>query len=423
MAKRRRGFGDGSIDRHGKNGPIYRLRYSVNGKRHVMPFTGTAEQAKEKLRELLSAADKGQHVEPDKITVGQWIDQWIAAGAPRGHGKRRKPVGQRAIERYEQLLNEHVKPAIGELRLQQLQAANIDGLYDGLKVKTDAQDLSARTAHHVHVVFNSCLGTAQRRKLISVNPIAAVERAPDPEARSSDVENAEESDAIGEGLSPDDLKALVAGFGPSPLYPVVALAAATGARRGELLAIRWADLSVDKKTLRIEWALEQTKKHGVSRKRPKTKRGLRTIDLDDATIAMLLKLRNTHLRIRAGIPDGVDVDLSLVKLPAEALMFPAEPAPGSDFSFTAWRNPRNFSKEFARRAGVLGFGATRFHDLRGIHATALLDAGTPVHIVAHRIGDDPAVLLRHYTKRQRSKQATENLAATISGFVAGFLGK
>ncbi|MEH2589877.1 tyrosine-type recombinase/integrase [Bradyrhizobium sp. AZCC 1721] len=421
MAKRRRGHNEGTIDK--RNGKPYRIRYTINDRRYCKAFTGTVAEAKEKIRELLHKGDTGQHIEPDKITVSAWIDQWIAAGAPRGHGKRRKPVGQRAVERYEQLLNEHVKPALGGTRLQQLQATNIDALYDRLKIKVEAKDLSARTAHHVHIVFNSCLGTAQRRKLISVNPMSAVERTPDPEARQEDADSDEGTDTIGEGLSPDELKALITGFRQSPLYPVVALAAATGARRGELLALRWCDLSVESKTLRIEWALEQTKKHGIRRKRPKTKRGWRTIDIDDATLEMLLDVRDKHLRIAAGIPDGVDVDLSLVKLPAEALIFPATPAPGLDFSFTAWRNPRNFSKEFARRAGVIGFGATRFHDLRGIHGTALLDAGTPVHIVAQRIGDDPAVLLRNYVKRQRTKQAAENLASTISGFVGSFLGK
>jgi hypothetical protein len=66
--------------------------------------------------------------------------------------------------------------------------------------------------------------------------------------------------------------------------------------------------------------------------------------------------------------------------------------------------------------------AFRFHDLRGIHPTALLDASIPVHTVAQRIGDDPAVLLRTYTKRKRSKQANERLSDKIAGLAAGFLG-
>jgi integrase len=182
------------------------------------------------------------------------------------------------------------------------------------------------------------------------------------------------------------------------------------------LAFRWIDHDPEKRTLRVERALEVTKKFGVRYKPPKTKRGLRTIALDDATNAMLLKEKEKHLRIAAGVPDGVDVDLSLVRLPEDALMFPNDPrAPAVP------RNPRNFSKEFARRAALLGFPDLRFHDLRGTHATLMLDRGVPVHVVAERIGDDPAVLLRNYAKRKRKKTADTSVSAVISALAAGFL--
>ncbi len=200
------------------------------------------------------------------------------------------------------------------------------------------------------------------------------------------------------------------------------LDAATGPRRNEILAFRWIDLDVEKKTLRVERALEVTKKFGVRYKPPKTARGLRTIALDDATIAMLLKEKERHLRILAGVPDSADVDLSLVRLPEDALMFPNVPAAGEEFSFTTPRNPRNFIKEFARRAALLGFSELRFHDLRGTHATLLLDRGVPVHIVAERIGDDPAVLLRNYAKRKRKSTADNSVSAVIGALAAGFLG-
>jgi integrase len=67
-------------------------------------------------------------------------------------------------------------------------------------------------------------------------------------------------------------------------------------------------------------------------------------------------------------------------------------------------------------------GATRFHDLRGVHATALLDAGIPVHRVAERIGDDPAVVLRNYAKRKRAKRTDESLSTTLAALASGFLG-
>ena len=207
------------------------------------------------------------------------------------------------------------------------------------------------------------------------------------------------------------------------MYAPVAVDAATGARRNELLAFRWTDLDVEKKALRVERAIEVTKKFGVRYKAPKTKRGLRAIALDDASLAILLKEKERHQRICAGIPDGVEVDLSLVRLPDDALIFPAVPQPGQDFSFNTPRNPRNFSKEFARRARRLGFAGFTFHHLRGTHATLLLDRGVPVHIVAERIGDDPAVLLRNYAKRKRKTTANTSISAEINALAAGFLGK
>jgi len=217
----------------------------------------------------------------------------------------------------------------------------------------------------------------------------------------------------------------------SPRRSTKRLIRITGARRNELLALRWTDLDTDKKMLKIERAWEQTKKYGLRLKPPKTKRGLRTVGIDDALVSILLKEKERHQRIKAGIPDGVVVDLSLIKLPATALIFPALPDPGDDFDFTKPRNPRNFSKEFARRADYLreqarkadqpSFGKTRFHDLRGIHSTALVDAGIPVHTVAQRIGDDPAILLRNYAKRRRTKQTDQNVATAIAAFSAGFL--
>jgi integrase len=419
----KRGHGEGTIDQRGEG--AFRLRYRVNGKRFTKTVRGTTGEARKALRKLLGAGDSGEHVDPSKKTVGEWIEEWILAGAP---GRKKKKVGQRTLERYEQLLNTHVKPILGKRPMQQLRASEIDKLYAGLDAKNE---IAPRTQHHVHVVFGACLSTAHRKGIIAANPMLRVEQVPNAEVAVDDGED-QETDAIGEGLSETELAALVAGFKPSSLYPVVALAAACGARRNELLALRWTDLDLDKKTLRIERAWEQTKKFGLRLKPPKTKRGFRTIDVDDATIAVLLAEREKLQRLVAGIPAGASVDLALVRLPAAALMFSAVPEPGEDLDLARPRNPRNFSKEFARKAdwlretarkaGVPSFAQTRFHDLRGIHSTALLDAGIPVHIVAQRIGDDPAVLLRNYVKRKRSKQADASLSSTLAAIAGGFLG-
>jgi integrase len=419
---KKRSYGNGTVQERGEG--VFRLKYWVNSRQLSTTFRGTKADAKKELRRLIGAVDTGNHVDPIRLTVADWIAQWIAAGAP---GRKKMKVSQRTLERYEQLLKTHVKPVLGERPLQQLRAPEIDKLYADIEGRGE---ISPRTAHHVHVVLGACLATAHRKGMIANTPMLRVEQVPNPEARVFDDEE-HETDDIGEGLDEAELARLIAGFEPSSLFPVVALAAATGARRNELLALRWTDLNVEKRTLRIERAWEQTKKFGLRLKPPKTKRGFRTIEIDAAVVAVLIKEKERHQRIAAGIPDGTSVDLSLVKLPATALMFPTVPEAGEDFDFAKPRNPRNFSKEFvrrsdwlrekARKAGLPSFGKTRFHDLRGIHATALLDAGLPVHTVAQRIGDDPAVLLRSYAKRKRIKTADASVASAIAAFSKGFL--
>ncbi|MFZ0262030.1 MAG: hypothetical protein WAL36_18935 [Pseudolabrys sp.] len=120
------------------------------------------------------------------------------------------------------------------------------------------------------------------------------------------------------------------------------------------------------------------------------------------------------MRVIAGVPDSVSVDLGLVKLPEGAFMFP------KPFTFTETRRPRYVGKEFVRRARKLGFKKLRFHDLRGRHETMLLDAGALVHVVAARCGHDPATLLRSYAKR--TKKADTSAAAIIGNISRGILG-
>jgi integrase len=396
---KRRGHGDGGIDPRGPD--IWRLRYRVRGQRITQTFHGSLSDARKELRRLLKSGDDGTHVAPDKIAVGQWVEQWIAAGAP---GRRQKRVGRRTLERYAELLRCHVVPTLGARPLQQLQPTEIDALYQKLEGK-----IAPRTAHHVHTVFGACLATAVRKGLLVANPLDRAEKVP----------SAGESDH-GMVLDEDQLRALVEGFKGSVLFPIVVVAAFTGARRNEILALRWIDLKPANKTLTIERAIEKLHKQPSGVKGPKSERHKRTITVDDDLLALLGSEREKHLRIKAGVPDGAEVDLSLVKLPDDALMFPNPPGSGEDFSFTKLRNPDNTTKEFVRKARKLGFPGLRLHDLRGTHETLLLDAGVPVHVVAARCGHDPAVLLRSYAKRTR--KADTSAAAVIGAMAKGVLG-
>ena len=391
----RRDHGDGGIDERSPG--HYRLRWRVGGKRFTKSFRGSIGEARKELRRVIKAADDGEHVAPDKLSLAAWVDRWVALqrrGEDTGRGKRGL-VNARTIERYEELLRLHVVPTLGNRPLQRISANEIDELYTQLETR-----LSTRTVHHVHTVFGACLNAAVRKGLLVVSPASKAE-APVPG----------ESDA-GQVLDQDQLTALLNGFRGSVLYPIVAVAAFTGARRNEILALRWTDFDHARSTLTIARSLEETKAHGRRFREPKTRRGNRSIAIDDGLSGLLSAEREKYLRLAAGVADTADVDLSLVKLPAGALIFPS---PGADI--TCPRDARSVTKVFSRSAAKLGFPDLRFHDLRGTHETLLLDAGVPVHVVAARCGHDPAILLRTYARR--TKKADTSAAAVIGTLSKG----
>jgi integrase len=258
-------WGNGSIHPRGED--TWRLRYRVAGQRYSVTFKGTKSAARAELRRLLRDGDVGLHVPPDRMTVAQWLEHWIELGCP---GKRQEKPSRRTTERYAQFLRTHVVPALGSRGLQKLTGAQIDNLYTALAAK-----IAPRTCHHVHIVLGAALGAAVRAGALSTTPMARVLTVPTP----GDGDH-------GIALDEDQLSRLVEGFRTSPLQLFVAIAAYTGMRRNEVLALRWSDFDETGRALKVERAIEQTKA-GLSFKAPKTKRGLRSVVIGDKLLELL----------------------------------------------------------------------------------------------------------------------------------------
>jgi integrase len=191
-------------------------------------------------------------------------------------------------------------------------------------------------------------------------------------------------------LDEAQLLAVVQGFAPSSIGLIVAVAALTGARRNEILALRWGDLSGNELTI-------ARSVDGYSQRTKSTKTGRsRTIRIDEGLRGMLEAQRGALKGV--GMAGPVD---------------PIFPGP------RGLRNSHAVSAAFKEQAARLGYPKLRFHDLRASHETLLLDRGVPVHVVAARCGHDPAMLLRSYAKRTRGADAAA--AAVLSGLTKGLV--
>jgi len=152
----------------------FRLTYRVNKQRYAKTFHGTEAEAKKELRALLRSGDTGTHVVPTRMTLTEWAEHWLSIGCP---GRKKRRVGRRSLERYQQLMRGHVIPELGAKRLQQIHATEIDRLYEGLEGK-----LAPRTQNQVHTMFAACLNAAVRKALLSVSPMERAEKIPSPKA-------------------------------------------------------------------------------------------------------------------------------------------------------------------------------------------------------------------------------------------------
>src|SRR6516165_3347070 len=247
---KKRSHGDGGIDQRGENS--WRLRYRVRGQRHTTTFHGTLSEARKELRRLLKASDDGVHVAPARTTLADWVTEWLEL--------RARSVSAKTAEHYAALLRVHVLPVLGERALQDIDVAEIDRLYGRL-----AEQLSPRSVRHIHVVLKACLRAAVLKRRLFDNPAA---RADTPKAKESDAWHV---------LDAEKLNALVQGLTGTALYGIVCVAAFTGMRRNEILALRWSDIDFARAIIHVRRSLEETKAKGRTVKEPKTERSKRTV--------------------------------------------------------------------------------------------------------------------------------------------------
>jgi integrase len=304
----------------------------------------------------------------DARPLNEYLDYWLNEHA----ALRCAPA---TMELYRKL-GEYLKRHLGTVPIRDLKAAQIQEtvnrllLHGGIKTEEHPQGrpLSAKRTHAIASLLHTCLADAVRLEHLRINPMAdrRVKLPKRPKSKPAVIDPA----MVGKLF--DTAEGVRA-------YPYIVLAAASGARRGELCALTWPDIDFEKAALTISKSLEQTKA-GLRVKETKSGQE-RYIGLDDFVLEVLQQHRESQARDKAAF--GKDYkDLGLVFCQPNGYFY----------------SPNNIGlrvKELLVKAGLSKFS---LHSLRHSHASVLLSAGTPLPVVSQRLGHaNPNITLAVYS--------------------------
>ncbi len=360
---------------------VYCGRDAMTGKdvRISRTFHGGKRQAERAIAALVlehenrNVGDNKAGVSGQRVTVEQLIEAHLA----------RKEYSPTTLNDYASVVRTHIAPTIGPKSIREVTPALLDKLYAHIR---EQNDLKPATVRKVHSLLSGAFRTAEKWGWIERNPAS---RATPPTVRKPEL-ILPTSDGLARALADADER--------DPEFSMfIRLAAATGARRGELCALRWSVVDLDAATVRIE-ASAYGKVGGGGGLKGTKNYAKRDVSIDPATVEALQDHRAT-LEDRATVVGTVLVDDAFVFTDSGDGSIPWLP----DRASHAWERTR-------KRVGMDG---VRLHDLRHFQATMLLNAGIAVSNVSKRIGHrDAATTLNVYSQ---FLEETDRRSADVMG--------
>lgn len=350
MAKRR-GSGEGSIYRRASDGRWVASvdLGSVGGKRRRRPVYGkTRKEVAEKLKALHRQQQDGTLQAASKLTVGGYLLDWLESAKAR----RRATT----IEVYTRIINTHIIPRIGKIRVQQLTADDVDAMVAAIMAEGHTP-----TAQQARLILNRALKDGIRRKKLTSNPVSATEppsHTPRPAYELTD----------------DEARRLHAACAGERFGIAVLLGLLLGLRRGEITGLKWSDIDWAAQTIAIQRTGRRVGKERATTP-PKTKNSIRTLPLTSDLIAAL----RTHQQQQAEelALKGLTNDGDFILVSQNATMYDTA-------------NYLHAFRQILKRATLAE--TIRPHDLRHSAATIMIMNGTDPRTAANILGHASAKL-------------------------------
>lgn len=307
-------------------------------------FHGSKAEAKRALQRLVVEAGAGLQG-GSEVTVATLLEHFMTTAT----------LAPTTRADWDSVVNRHLVPELGMIPLWKLTARDCDQLYHRMALR----GLGPSRVRCAHVVLHRAVAQAVRWGWLTRNPVSDATRPEVPRATvvPPDVERVRSLLAAARSRDP-------------MLACWLDVAAATGARRGEVCGLRWCDLDLEAGTVRIERSVSATKNEGVFIKTTKTDR-FRLVSLTlQAVRALTEELEAAHRRAAATGRSVQPTDLVFTNDPAAQ---------------RPWR-PELGASRWERLRKETGLAHVTIHGLRHFVATELLTAGIDVRTVANRPG-------------------------------------
>lgn len=311
---------------------------------------GNKKEAERRLRDVLTELDKGFLVQPNKVTLSDYLKAWLTDYC--------KPnLSPRTLELYEYICQKHITPSLGSMSLTELRPQHLQHLYS----EKLTSGLSNRTVQLIHITLHKAIKDAVKTGLLARSIVEAVDR---PKIQHHEMHV----------MSETDVHLFLEMTRATEYYSLFYTNLFTGMRRGELLALRWQDVDLLLCQLSVSRSMGYLGRVESGQRivfnEPKTKRSKRLISLSPSTVIVLREHREAQ--------DNLRQSLALA------------PVDGSDLVFSHFDGspllPNSVTHAWIKLVRRCGLPGVRFHDARHTHASLLLKQGVHPKIVQERLG-------------------------------------
>ena len=391
--------GTGSIrkittTRNGKQYTYWQARYTVGydpgtGKQIQRSISGkTQKEVAEKLKATTTAIDCGSYIEPHKQTLGQWLDTWMDTYLLN--------IKPRTLDIYKSDIRLHIKPLLGAVRLDALDAPTIQAAYIKLlrPSKEHPKGLSPKTIKNVHGVLHKALQQAVLIGYIRFNPSDACILPRIEKAKITPFDD-------------EQITAFLKEAQGNRFETLLVVTLFTDVREGEILGLTWDCVDFDRSIITIDKQMQLHQEKGCKAYHlvPTKNDKARSIVAAPTVMSLLKRHRmiQAQQKLMAGSAWGNTDNLVFTDPLGYSLTKP-----------TVYR-------EFKKLAAAIGRPDARFHDLRHSYAVASIRSGDDIKTVQGNLGHATASftldVYGHVTMQMKQASAArmEEYIKSVSG--------